>query len=122
MIVDNKTLFYKNLKLFLKDLIIVFPEDDEDLQTITTSINLAMFDDNDKIILKFYNSLQPLEQTIYDRNETVFYNELYWDPSSYEHQLFTKIKNNWGTFSDHNKKIIWDYIHVLYCISNNYIN
>ena len=42
--------FYKNLKFFLKDLIIVFPEDDEAIQMVTTSINLAIIDDDENAI------------------------------------------------------------------------
>jgi len=40
--------FYKNLKLFLKDLVVLFPEDDECIQMITTGINLAIIDDDIK--------------------------------------------------------------------------
>ena len=51
-------IFYKNLKLFLKDLIIVFPEDDEALQIISTTINLAIIEDTDNsIIKKFYTRI-----------------------------------------------------------------
>ena len=65
--------FYKNLKQFLKDLIIVFPEDDEPLQILSTTMNLAIIDDeNHKIIKKFYNSLLPLEDKIYTRDISNF--------------------------------------------------
>ena len=40
--------FYKNLKLFLKDLVVLFPEDDEPIQMVTTAINLAIVDDDSK--------------------------------------------------------------------------
>ena len=45
-------IFYKNLKLFLKDLIVVFPEDDDAIQIISTSINLAIIDDGGNEIIK----------------------------------------------------------------------
>jgi hypothetical protein len=116
--------FYKNLKLFLKDLILVFPEDDESLQVISTTINLAILDDDDNtIIKKFYTSLHPLESQIYKRDILVFSTNItkYWPEDSYEYRLFSKIQQNWDTFSEHNKNILWEYINVLYLLSKNVI-
>ena len=116
--------FYKNLKLFLKDLIVVFPEDDESLQVISTTINLAILDDDqNKIIQKFYTSLQPLEDYIYQRDIVVFSNLItnHWPENSYEYRLFFKIQENWHTFTEHNKNILWEYINVLYILSKNVI-
>jgi len=117
--------FYKNLKEFLKDLIVVFPEDDEVIQLISTSINLAIIDDdNHKIIKKFYNSLKPLEHQINIQDTSIFLSDpgQYWPHSSYEYKLFLKINENWDTFSDHNKNILWEYIQLLYMLSKNIIN
>lgn len=116
--------FYKNLKQFLKDLIVVFPEDDESIQYITTSINLAMVDDdNNSIISKFYTSLEPLENLIFTKNNTIFNTDPgeYWPQNSYEYRLFSKINLNWHTFSEHNQSIIWDYIQLLYLLSKKII-
>ena len=116
--------FYKNLKLFLKDLIVVFPEDDEALQILSTSINLAIIDDDDhKIIKKFYNSLSSLEQEINERNISFFSSSLVenWKRDSHEYRLFSKINANWDTFSEHNKNILWDYIQCLFTLSKNII-
>jgi len=112
--------FYKNLKQFLKELIIVFPEDDEKLQILSTTINLAIIDDDEnKIIKKFYTSLSPLEDSIYKRDISIFSCEIskYWPETSYEFRLFYKIQENWETFTDHNKNILWEYIIVLYTLS-----
>ena len=38
---ERKT-FYKTLKSFLKELVIVFPENDEELILLTTSLNLKI--------------------------------------------------------------------------------
>ena len=116
--------FYKNLKLFLKDLIVIFPEDDEALQIVSTSMNLAIIDDQDqKIIKKFYQSLCNLESEINTRDISIFSSNLAenWKTNSYECRLFSKITNNWDTFSDHNKKILWDYIQCLYILSKNIV-
>ena len=118
-------IFYKNLKLFLKDLIVVFPEDDDAIQIISTSINLAIVDDDSqKIIKKFYNSLLPLEEYITNQDICIFSMDptIYWPSSSYECKLFTKINNSWDTFTEHNKNILWEYIQVLYVLSKNIIN
>jgi hypothetical protein len=117
--------FYANLKLFLKDLIIVFPDDDETIQVISTSINLAIIeDDSYKIIKKFYTALTPLEDKIKSKNSDIFATDPgdYWPPSSYEYRLFSKIHDNWNTFSNHNQNILWDYINYLYILSKNIIN
>ena len=119
-------LFYKNLKLFLKDLIVVFPDDDETIQIISTSINLAIIDDDDsqKIIKKFYNSLLPLENKIIAQDVSIFSMDptTYWPSSSYECRLFTKINDNWESFTDHNKNILWEYIQLLFVLSKNIID
>jgi hypothetical protein len=110
--------FYKNLKEFLKDLVIIFPEDDEVLQIASTSITLAIIEDTDKIIInKFYKSLFPLETQIKNKDISVFSSETHFPPNSYEAQLFFKIQQNWETFSEHNKTILWDYISLLYSLS-----
>jgi len=112
-----ETSFYKNLKLFLKDLIVVFPEDDEALQIISTTINLAIIEDTDnQIIKKFYKSLIPLESQINSKDVSIFSSDIskYWPQTSYEYRLFYKIQENWDSFSDHNQNILWDYIIVLF--------
>jgi hypothetical protein len=112
-----ETSFYKNLKLFLKDLIVVFPEDDEALQIISTTINLAIIEDTDNLIIKkFYKSLLPLESQINSKDISIFSNDIskYWPQTSYEYRLFYKIQENWDSFSDHNQNILWDYIIVLF--------
>jgi hypothetical protein len=112
--------FYKNLKLFLKDIVLVFPEDDEAIQFISTSINLAILDDDELLIVKKFNkSLTPLENMILSRDNNIFLTDPanYWSVSSHEYNLFVKLNDNWSNFSDHNKNILWDYIQLLYILS-----
>jgi len=119
-----ETSFYKNLKLFLKDLVVVFPEDDEALQIISTTINLAIIEDTDNsIIKKFYTSLSPLETQINNKDVSVFSSDIskYWPTSSYEYRLFSKIQLNWNSFSQHNQNTLWDYIIVLYSLAKRII-
>jgi len=120
-----ETSFYKNLKLFLKDLIVVFPEDDEALQIISTTINLAIIEDTDnQIIKKFYKSLIPLESQINSKDVSIFSSDIskYWPQTSYEYRLFYKIQENWDSFSDHNQNILWDYIIVLFNLAKGVLS
>ena len=109
--------FYKQLKSFLKELVVVFPEEDDDLQTISTSINLAIVDDDaNDIIVAFYRTLNPHGREIVEQN-TILFDKIDWDHKSYEYRLFTKIKSNWNTFTENNKNVIWQYINVIYSLS-----
>jgi len=113
----ERKLFYANLKSFLKELIIVFPESDEELQIISTSINLAIIDDdNDEIVKTFYKVLQPVQEEIKVRDISIF-DKVKWERSSHQYELFQKLKRQWKTFSENNKKVIWDYITLLYNLS-----
>ena len=110
----NKT-FYKTLKSFLKDLILVFPEDDG-FKIITTKIHLAMLEDDDSSIIKsFHKTFLPLSDLIERRDNLFFYHE-YWKNSDFE--LFTKINSFWDELSEHNRKTIWDYIQLIFSISS----
>jgi hypothetical protein len=111
--------FYKQLKSFLRELVVVFPENDDDLLTLTTSINLAILDDDcNEIIKKFYNAFRNAEREITARDSKIF-DVLNWDESTYEYTLFIKLKNKWSTFTDNNKTVIWDYIVLLYILSKS---
>jgi len=114
--------FYKQLKLFLKVLNYVFPEDD-DLKVITSSILIFSMDDvENELVQKFYTSLCPLEKIIYIRDDNFFYidHSVYWKKTSQQFQLFTKLNYYWEQLGQKNKKIIWDYIYVLYNLSKDY--
>jgi hypothetical protein len=113
------TEFYKNLRLFLKDLLVLFPDEDENIQTITTGINLAIVDDeNLEIIRKFYNAMSPLDSFILTRDNAIF-NECgqFWEPGSYEQRLFMKINENWQHFTPCEQDTLWKYIEYLYGLS-----
>jgi hypothetical protein len=113
--------FYKQLKSFLKELVVVFPEEDDELQTIATSINLAIIDDDaNDIIIAFYRTLNPYQKEIVEQN-TILFDKIQWDQTTYEYRLFTKIKSDWNTFTDNNKNVIWEYINVIYSLSRAFL-
>ena len=119
---DSNKLFYQNLKCFLKDLNSVF-SDDEDIKIITSSINIySMDDDENKIIKMFYKSLLPLEKIIKNRDNNFFYmdHSNYWNKTSYQYQLFNKLNFYWEHLDEINKKIVWDYLIVIYNLSKDF--
>ena len=109
--------FYKNLKLFLKELIVVFP-DDEEILIITSSINIYSMDDDLKLINKFYTSLVGLEEMINIRDNNFFLTEHCFNKSI--NNLFNKLNYCWMQLSDSNKEIVWDYIQIIYSSSKEF--
>jgi hypothetical protein len=114
--------FYLNLKSFLKELNGTFPEDDE-LKMITSSITIySMDDDENTLIKKFYTRLHPLESLIQNHDNMFFAidHSVYWKKSSYEYALFTKLTGYWSQLNETNRKVVWDYIHLIYNLSKDF--
>jgi hypothetical protein len=114
-----ETEFYKQLKAFLKELIATFP-DDQNLKVVSTKINLSMVEKDNKLIAKFYNSLKSLEELIITQNDLFFTinPDNYWVQDSNEHILFKRILFYWNEVNEVNKKVIFDYIKLIYQISS----
>ena len=121
IVVANK--FYKHLKEFMKDLIMVFP-DDREIKMISSSINIATVDDEEyELIHAFNNALTPLDSLIVNRNDDLFNQDpsIYWENGSNQYQLFSKLNIYWESMNDINKKIIWDYIQLIYSLSKQFV-
>lgn len=121
IILSNK--FYKHLKEFMKDLIMVFP-DDREIKMISSSINIATVDDEEyELINAFYNALNPLESLIINRDNDLFNQDpsIYWENGSNQYQLFSKLNIYWDSMNDTNRKIIWDYIQLIYSLSKQFV-
>ena len=110
--------FYKQLKCFLKELIQVFP-DDQEIKIISTNINLSAIEKDPKLIKKFRDSLLSLEDYVINQNDDFFkINPMdYWKQGSHELNLFTKLIFYWGEVSENNRKVIWDYLTLIYKLS-----
>ena len=113
--------FYKLLKSFLKELIQVFP-DDQEIKIISTNINLSMIEKDNKIIVKFYKGLLPLEDLVLSKNDDFFKinPDDYWRTGSHELMLFTKLIYYWNEVSGNNKSVIWDYMYLIYQSSKRF--
>jgi len=124
--IAEATKFNKQLKAFLKDIIMVFPEDRE-IKIISSSLNIAMMDDPEYMIIRsFYNALSPFHALIETRNDTFFtQNPSKFDnkfTNSNQYQLFNKLNIYWETLNEHNRKIVWDYFQLLYSMSDKFIH
>lgn len=110
--------FYKQLKAFLKEIIQVFP-DDHEIKIISTKINLSTLEKDIKLINKFYSGLSPLEDLILTQDDSFFSlnPETHWTPGSNEFNLFTKLMFYWSQVDTFNKKVMWDYLTLLYKLS-----
>ena len=120
IVVANK--FYKHLKEFMKDLIMVFP-DDREIKVISSSINIATVDDEDyELIHGFNKALKPLEELILTRNDNLFNQDpcMYWEDGSNQYQLFSKLNVYWASTNNINRKIIWDYLQLIYSLAKQF--
>ena len=121
----NAMKFHKQLKAFLKDLIAVFPND-RDIKVISSSLNIAMLDDEDNVIIKgFYETLEPFEKLIETRDNSLFTRNVSEITSklaidSTQYQLFDKLHIYWESLSEHNRNTVWDYFQVLYRMASEF--
>lgn len=107
--------FKKELKAFLKELIKVFP-DDRDIKMISSSLNIALMDDEDVTIGKIYKTLHPLDTLIHRRDPEFFVEAQKLD---IDVPLFAKLNFYWTSLDNDNKKVMWDYIQLLYVLSKS---
>jgi len=112
----NIQLFYKTLKSFLKEFISVFSDDDS-LKIISTSLSLAMKENNNKVIEIFYTSFLPLSHLIDTRDDEFFkIDTSFYYKNQYQCELFEKLKVYYFVLSENNKTVIWDYIQNIFNI------
>jgi hypothetical protein len=108
--------FYKSLKSFLKEIISVFPNDNE-FKILSTSLTLASKEQNNKLLVSFCDAFFPLNDYIVNRDEDFFRVK----PEDYyknKHQLklFRKMKDCYFILSENNKTVVWDYIQNIYSL------
>lgn len=104
--------FQQELKAFFKNLLKVFPED-KSLKFLSSSLNIALMDDPDnKVMYGFYVALSPFESYIDTRDERFFY-----EYASTEQPLLNKLSEYWETLDMDNRKVVWDYLQVLFLLS-----
>ena len=108
-------IFYAQFAEFLDQLIKVFPED-TDFPTYKSGLFLLQKTNPilvpDQVVLH----VGPFEETIKQRDEKFFkdysFNEVTANDNALE-LIIQKLKAQWETLSDNNKKVIWDYTILL---------
>lgn len=122
---DNKfyDMFNDTLSNFIKDLINVFP-DDNDFKLFKTSSNMVKLASVKKPLELFNLGLTPeFKQNIRDKNEDFFLNNDYSDVLNNEelkkvdndinNELISKLKDYWKELSNDNKGTVWKYFTIL---------
>jgi hypothetical protein len=109
--------FQKELKLFLKDLIRMFPED-RDMKVFSSTLNVALADDDESIRDEFAKILKPLEPLIKEHDDAFFVEA---EKIDIDVPIFEKIHTYWETLKDEDKTIVWDYITRLYGLSTSFV-
>lgn len=114
---DLATAFEREFKAFLKNLIKVFPNDRE-MKMLSSTINIALMDDYEhKVIRSFYDILMPFDALIQARDPQFFYQ---CKTEVQEFQLFSKLNVYWEQLDEDNKKVVWDYLSVLYTLAKRF--
>lgn len=112
--------FYNNFYDFANQLLAVFP-DDTDILAYKTSLALIQKTNPVLAIKELHTYLLPYAAMITNRNSDFFLRK---DYSEYQEQvsssLIEKLKTLWSGLSDTNRKIVWDYVNLLFTISQKY--
>jgi hypothetical protein len=110
--------FHTELKSFLKNLCATF-ENDRELLMITSSIHVALMnDDDDEVIAKFYTLLTPFATMIESRDPNFFYQN---HAAHTDYKLFKKLNVYWEQLSAKDQQVVWDYLQVLYKLCSKLI-
>lgn len=107
-------IFYSQFSEFLDQLIHVFPED-TDFPTYKTGLFLLQKTNPILVPDQVVIHVGPFEETIKARNEK-FILEYGFDQYTEDNALdliIKKMKDRWGSLSDNNKNVVWDYTTLL---------
>lgn len=110
-----RNIFMEQMERFSVDIRKILPADDVEADLILTGLRTIIQLNPDMIIDFFYNNFTlPYEIMIISRDESFLTGEMYKKMSSGPFaDLHHKINDRWGTLSESEKNIIWDYFKVL---------
>lgn len=110
--------FYKQFAEFLDQLSLLFPED-ADLLGYKTMLGLLQRTNPLLAPKEVVANLTPFEASLRARDEKFF---LDYGFDEYSEggidQVIGKVKGLWGSITDSNKKVIWDYVLLLLDLAN----
>lgn len=110
--------FYKQFGEFLDQLTLLFPED-TDLLAYKPMLSLLQRTNPMMAPKELVANLTPFEPSLRARDEK-FFLEYSFDEYSDGgiDQVIGKVKSMWGSITDANKKVIWDYVLLLLDLAN----
>lgn len=112
--------FFQQFDEFLTQLAVLFPED-TDIPTFKTSLSMLQRANPSMALRQVHDYLLPFADTIRARNEDFFLGKDYSEYSdTISSTIVDKLKGQWQTLSDANKKIVWDYITLILELSIRY--
>lgn len=118
------TVFNQKFEEFIKDLILIYP-DDKDFKLMKNSFNLLKLADDKKPFEMFCRFGGGFEEPVKNRDEKFFLTNDYKDISAQEsnltQELISKLKKYWSDLTEDNKDTIWRYLEVFFKLKNTII-
>ena len=114
-------IFNNKFDEFVKDLIILYP-DDKDFKMLKHSFNLMKLADDKKPFELFARYGEKFEKQVQTKDERFFLDHTYDDAvvneSNFTEDLVNKLKSYWKDMSEDDKEIIWKYLGLFFGLKN----
>ena len=115
------TMFNNKFEEFIKDLILLYPGD-QDFTAAKYSFNMLKIADEYKPHILFREYGTRYEKYVFDKNEEFFLNHDYTDElknaPNFTDDIIYKLKSYWKDMNNDNREIIWKYLEVLYKLNS----
>lgn len=114
-------MFNKKFEEFIKDLILLYPND-ADFKTMKSSFNMLKIVDEKKPIEMFMTYGNKYKEMVENKNESFFLQHDYKtelelvDTKNITDEIIGRLKTYWISTNDANKDTIWKYLQLLYKI------
>jgi len=110
-------IFNQKFEEFIKDMILIYPED-KDFKLMKNSFSLLKLADDKKPFEMFSLYGGIFEEPVKQRDEQFFlvndYRDITVQESNLTHDLINKLKGYWGNLSVDNKEAIWKYLEIFF--------
>ena len=119
------TMFNNKFEEFIKDLILLHPED-PDFKAAKTSFNMLKIVDENKPYELFKHYGKRYEVHVKKKDDNFFLNHSYDEElktaPNFTDDIIVKLKQYWIKMNNENKETIWKYLEVLYKINDKLNN
>jgi hypothetical protein len=114
-------IFNSKFEEFVKDLIVIFPED-KDFKLLGNSFRLMKLADHRKPFELFAMYGGKFEKFVETKDENFFLNHSYDDvvksESNFTEDLVNKLKSYWSNMTDIDKESTWTYLQLFFRLKN----